>query len=169
MAIGKYFVAQFRWSKTVWVISILTTLLLIGSGFIYLIIPDAAMGWERYLLMSLMVPLPAILFCTSPRYLCLYGNELIVKRWVGRVTIYTKDIISIEQAERGVILRSKRTMGNGGMFGYYGYFHSRKYGKFRMFASELSNLYLIRTLKQSYVISCSNPELIAELRERIKK
>ena len=168
MAVGKYYISPLRWSKAVWAISIIITLILIGTGFIYLIIPDAVMGWERYLLMFLMVPLPAILFCISPRYICLYGNELIVKRWVGRVTIYTKDIISIEEADRGVILRSKRTMGNGGMFGHYGYFHNRKYGKFRMFAGELSNLYLIRTPKQNFVISCSNKELIEALKEQIK-
>lgn len=168
MAIGKYYVSPFRWSKSVWGISIVTTLVLIGVGFMYLLIPDAEMGWERYLLMMLMVPFPAIVFCTSPRYLCLYGNELIIKRWVGRVTIYTKDIISIEEADRSVILRSKRTMGNGGMFGYFGHFHSRLYGKYRMFAGELSNLYLIRTSKQAYVISCENKELIEALKEKIK-
>lgn len=168
MAVGKYYISPLRWSKAVWAISIITTLILIGTGFIYLIIPDAVMGWERYLLMFLMVPLPAILFCTSPRYLCLYGNELIIKRWVGRVTIYTKDIISIEEADRGVILRSKRTMGNGGMFGYYGHFYCRLYGKYRMFAGELSNLYMIRTPKQNFVISCSNKELIEALKEQIK-
>ena len=169
MAIGKYFVAQFRWSKTVWVISILTTLLLIGSGFIYLLIPEAVIGWERFLLMFLVLPLPAILFCTSPRYLYLYGNQLVVKRWVGSVTISTLDIISIEEADRWTVMRSTRSMGNGGMFGYYGYFHNRKYGKFRMFASEMSNLYFIRTIKSNYVISCSNRELIAELQERLQK
>ena len=168
MAVGKYYISPLRWSKAVWAISIIITLILIGTGFIYLIIPDAVMGWERYLLMFLMVPLPAILFCTSPRYICLYGNELIVKRWVGRVTIYTKDIISIEEADRGVILRSKSTMGNGGLFGYYGHFHNRQYGKFRMFAGELSNLYMIRTPKQNFVISCSNKELIETLKEQIK-
>ena len=169
MAINKLHVAPFRWSKTVWVVSILTTLVLIGLGFIYLIIPDAAMGWERYLLTALMLPLPIIFFSMAPRYLCLYGDELIVKRWVGRVTIYTKDIISIEEADRSVVMFSKRTMGNGGMFGYYGHFYSRKYGKYRMFAGELSNLYLIRTPKQSFVISCSNPELIAELQQKTQK
>jgi hypothetical protein len=168
MAIDKYYVSPFRWSKSVWGISIVTTLALIGIGFMYLFIPDAEMGWERYLLMMLMVPFPAIVFCTSPRYLCLYGNELIIKRWVGRVTIYTKDIISIEEADRSVILRSKRTMGNGGMFGYFGHFYSRLYGKYRMFAGELSNLYLIRTSKQAYVISCENKELINALKEKIK-
>ena len=168
MAVGKYYISPFRWSKGVWIISIITTLVLVGTGLIYLFSPDMALGWGRYLLIFLVVPLPAILFCTSPRYLCLYGNELIVKRWVGRVTINTKDIISIEEADRGVILRSKRTMGNGGMFGYYGYFHCRLYGKFRMFAGELSNLYLIRTPKYNYVLSCPNKELIEALKERIK-
>ena len=169
MAINKLHVAPFRWSKTVWVISIITTLVFFATGLIYLIIPDAAIGWERYLLTVLMLPLPILFFCLAPRYLCLYGESLIIKRWVGSVTIPIRNIVSIEEADRSVVIFSKRTMGNGGMFGYYGHFYSRKYGKYRMFAGELSNLYLIRTLKQSFVISCSNPELIAELRERIKK
>ena len=58
MAPNKYYVAPFRWSKTVWVISIITTIVLIGTAFIYLFIPDAEVGWGRYVLMALLLPLP---------------------------------------------------------------------------------------------------------------
>ena len=169
MTLNKYYIAPFRWSKTLWGISIITTLVLIGTAFIYLFIPDAEVGWGRYVLTALLLPLPLICFCLAPRYLCLYGNELIIKRWVGRVVIPTTDIVSIEEVDKKTIMFSKRTMGNGGLFGYYGHYYNRQYGKFRMFATDTSNLYLIRTHKRNFVINCSNPELIAKLREMIQK
>ena len=169
MTVGKYHIAQFRWSKTVWAISIITTLVIIGTSFIYLFIPDAVVGWERYLLMCLLLPMPIICFLLSPRYLCLANGVLIVKRWMGKKVISVRDIISIEEADRRTVMCSTRTMGNGGLFGYYGHFHNRQYGKFRMFATETSNLYLLRTAKGNYVIGCQNKELIAALKEEIKR
>ena len=169
MAPNKYYVAPFRWSKTVWVISIITTIVLIGTAIMCLITPELAEGFGRYVLTALLLPLPVVCFCLSPRYLCLYGPTLIIKRWVGSVTIPVGDIISVTEAERKTVMLSTRTMGNGGLFGYYGHYHNRQYGKFRMFATDTSNLYLIRTHKRNFVINCSNPELIAKLREMIQK
>lgn len=169
MALNKYYVAPFRWSKTVWIISIISTIVLIGTAIMCLITPELAEGFGRYVLTALLLPLPIVCFCLSPRYLCLYGPTLIIKRWVGSVTIPVGDIISVTEAERKTVMFSKRTMGNGGLFGYYGHYHNHLYGKFRMFATDLSNLYLVRTAKGNYVISCSSPELIAKLREMIQK
>ena len=168
MATGKYYVAPFRWSKMVWVISILTTILLIGTGVATLCITDTTSTWEPYMVMVLIVPLPFVCFALSPRRLYLVGDTLIVKRWVGSVTISTHDITSVEEADRWVIIRSRRSMGNGGYFGFYGYYYSGIYGKFRMFATDTANLYLIRTSRQNFVIGCSNKELIAELKSKIK-
>ena len=145
MAPNKYYVAPFRWSKTVWIISIITTLVLIGTAIMCLITPELAEGFGRYVLTALLLPLPVVCFCLSPRYLCLYGPTLIIKRWVGSVTIPVGDIISVTEAERKTVMLSTRTMGNGGLFGYYGHYYNRLYGKFRMFATDTSNLYLIRT------------------------
>jgi hypothetical protein len=169
MAIGKYYVAPFRWSRMVWVMSIITTIILIGSSIVTLCIPELASSKGVYVVMLLIIPLPVICFALAPRSLYLIGNTLIIKRWVGRVTIPTEEITAVEEADKWVVLRSTRTMGNGGLFGYYGHYHNRQYGKFRMFATDTSNLYLIRTHKRNFVINCSNPELIAKLREMIQK
>ena len=82
--------------------------------------------------------------------------------------IPTQAITSVEEADKWLVLRSTRTMGNGGYFGYYGHYYNVHYGKFRMFASEMKDLYLIRTKSRNYVINCNNKELIAELQNKIK-
>lgn len=168
MAIDKYYAARFRWSRMVWVMSIITTIILVGSSIVTLCIPELASSKGTYVVMLLILPLPIICFALAPRYLYLFGNTLIIKRWVGRVTIPTEEITSVEVADKWVVLRSTRTMGNGGYFGYYGHYYNVHYGKFRMFATETTNLYLIRTKRRNYVISCTNKELIAELQNRIK-
>lgn len=168
MAIGKYYVAPFRWSRMVWVMSIITTIILIGSSIVTLCILELASSKGVYVVMLLILPLPIICFALAPRSLYLIGNTLIIKRWVGRVTIPTEEITSVEVADKWVVLRSTRTMGNGGYFGYYGHYYNVHYGKFRMFATDTTNLYLIRTKRRNYVISCTNKELIAELQNRIK-
>ena len=151
-----------------WIISIISTIVLIGTAIMCLITPELAEGFGRYVLTALLLPLPVVCFCLSPRYLCLYGPTLIIKRWVGRVTIPTEEITSVVEADKWLVLRSTRTMGNGGYFGYYGHYYNTHYGKFRMLATETTNLYLIRTKRRNYVISCTNKELITELQNRIK-
>lgn len=168
MVIGKYYVAPFRWSRMVWVMSIITTIILVGSSMVTLCIPELASSKGTYVVMLLILPLPIICFALAPRSLYLIGNTLIIKRWVGRVTIPSEEITSVEVADKWVVLRSTRTMGNGGYFGYYGHYYNVHYGKFRMFATDTTNLYLIRTKRRNYVISCTNKELIAELQNRIK-
>lgn len=168
MAANKHYISLFRWSKMVWVTSILTTILIVGASIATLYIPDMGNSWEAYLVAIIMLPLPIVCFALSPRRLYLYGDMLIIKRWVGSVTISTHDIISVSEADRWLVLRSKRTMGNGGYFGYYGHFYNRQYGKFRMFATDTAHLYLIRTSRQNFVIECTNKELIAELQDRKK-
>ena len=169
MASNNYYVATFRWSKMVWVISILTTLLLVGTVVATLCVPEVANNKEAFVVMILILPLPFVCFALSPRRLYLIGNTLVIKRWVGSVTILTDDITSVSIADKMNILRSKRVMGNGGYFGYTGHFYSHLYGKFRMFATETTNLYLIRTKRQNFVISCSNEKLIEELKNKIKE
>jgi hypothetical protein len=164
-----YHIATFRRSKMVWGMSIITTLILIGVSVSTLCIPDVSSGWKSYLVMAIILPLPVICFALSPRYLCLFGNMLILKRWVGSVTIPIKEITSVEVADKWTVLRSTRTMGNGGYFGYYGHYYNRLYGKFRMFATDTTNLYLIRTSRQNFVISCSSKEFITHLQEAIKQ
>ena len=160
--------AEFRWSKMVWIISILTTLLLIGTMVATLCIPEVSNNVGKYAVIVSIAPLPIICFMLSPRRLYLIGNALIIKRWVGKITILTQDIVSISPADKSTILSSTRIMGNGGYFGFYGYYHNRQYGKFRMFASEITDLYLIETKRQKFVVSCTNRELIDELVGKIK-
>lgn len=168
MKTSKYLVAKFHWSKMVWILSIITTLLLIGASAYTLLISDDDGNVGKIIVMLCIIPLPAICFALSPRLLYLFGNALIIKRWIGRVTIPTEEITSVVEADKWLVLRSTRTMGNGGYFGYYGRYYNVHYGKFRMFASEMTNLYLIRTKRDNYVISCRNKELITELQNRIK-
>ena len=168
MVAGKYYVATFRWSRMVWILSIITTIILIGASMTTLLIPDEETKVGTLIVMICIVPLPVICFALSPRRLYLIGNSLIIKRWVGKVTIPTQAITSVEEADKWLVLRSTRTMGNGGYFGYYGHYYNVHYGKFRMFASEMKDLYLIRTKSRNYVINCNNKELIAELQNKIK-
>lgn len=165
---GKCHVAKFHWSKMVWILSTITTVILIGASISTLLIPNQGLEMGTLIVMICILPLPVVCFALSPRYLYLIDNSLIIKRWVGRVTIPTQDITSVEEADKWIILRSTRTMGNGGYFGYYGHYYNVHYGKFRMFATETTNLYLIRTNRRNYVISCTNKELITELQSRIK-
>ena len=133
-----------------------------------LLIPDEETKVGTLIVMICIVPLPVICFALSPRRLYLIGDSLIIKRWVGKVTIPTQAITSVDEADKWLVLRSTRTMGNGGYFGYYGHYYNVHYGKFRMFASEMKDLYLIRTKSRNYVINCNNKELIAELQNKIK-
>ena len=152
----------------VWILSIITTIILIGASMTTLLIPDEDTKIGTLIVMICILPLPVVCFALSPRRLYLFGNSLIIKRWIGQITIPTQQITSVEVADKWLVLRSTRTMGNGGYFGYYGHYYNTRYGKFRMYASEMKDLYLIRTKSRNYVINCNNKELIAELQNKIK-
>ncbi len=86
-------------------------------------------------------------------------GEIVVRQGRGKsITIPLESILSIEPVSEKVIRYSIRTFGSGGMFGWLGSFSNSQLGSFKMYATELKGLIVIKTVKTTYVFSCTERE-----------
>ena len=94
--------------------------------------------------------------CNIPRYLIVDSKSIIIIHPIGQTTIRKADITEITPLAPQDIKGSLRIFGSGGFFGWYGIFSNTKIGRYRLYSGDCKNLYLIRTIKSAYVISCKN-------------
>lgn len=94
---------------------------------------------------------------TMPRYLLLDDKSIVITHPIGQSVILKSDIIEVRAVERSELLGSIRLFGSGGFFGWFGIFRNSKFGVYRIYCGQLENLYHIKTLTKSYIISSSTP------------
>lgn len=94
---------------------------------------------------------------TMPRYLIIQNGLLIITHPIGRTVIEKSQVVKIEAIERSDLRGSLRLFGSGGFFGWFGIFRNSKFGVYRIYCGQLENLYHIKTLTKSYIISSSTP------------
>ena len=120
--------------------------------------PDTPAG--RWLV--LFVPLiPVVAWALSPCGVELEGGELRILRRAWRAASYP--LAQVEQVRRlppRWMLGTWKTMGNGGLFGYYGWFYRQ--GPVRMFASRGDRLVELVVGGGRIVVSPDDPERFVE-------
>jgi len=89
------------------------------------------------------------------------ADRITISRMASDVDIPIRDIESIEFDPDGM-KRSLKVFGNGGVFGFYGKFWNRKYGKYRAFVTDLKKVVVIRTGENIFMLSPEEPEKFIE-------
>lgn len=91
-----------------------------------------------------VIILPAVGWSIAiiPRYTEVTEEMIIVKQIWGQLVFDRKDV-EIVPIGKDDLKRSIRTFGNGGLFGYAGYFQNKKLGKYRMYVTRLKDLSLL--------------------------
>ncbi len=106
--------------------------------------------------------LPLVSWAWSPRAVVLEGGELRVLRRAWRAAAYPLGEVSeVAVLPARWLLGAVRTFGNGGFFGYYGWFW-RKGGAFRLFATRRDRLVEIVVGGKRVVVSPDEPARLAE-------
>ncbi|MBO7247653.1 MAG: hypothetical protein J6V02_04840 [Bacteroidaceae bacterium] len=132
---------------------ILTAICLVPIYYLVVRIFNAS-NWSSEILSILLLLLFAVLFTRTPYCTVVEKNTIKVKRIIGFMTI--ADISSIEPVTKEDFKHTVRTFGNGGFFGYTGYYKSSKLGKFRMLAINTKELAKVVT-KTGQVIVINYP------------
>lgn len=103
---------------------------------------------------ALMVVTLSITYFYSPKGYEVDLNDIAVIRKAGKFFISRKDIQSIKAIPDTDLAGSVRTFGNGGLFGYTGYFRNKIHGSTRWFVTQRKN-YILITMKlgKKYVLS----------------
>lgn len=162
-------IIPFHWSPHVIIISTIT-LLMISGGIVYILLAKLP-PWGWLLKAAIILPIIfAVVYCIylTPLKLILDDSHITIKKVIGCDTINTEEIVSVEEMPASLVKNSIRVVGSGGLFGYLGMFKNSIIGKYRMYATEIDNLVMIRTAKDIIVVSCrSREEFISEVKRRI--
>lgn len=110
-----------------------------------------------------MILLPVITYFYMPKFYVINEDALLVKRLAGNFRIPLSTIENVELASKEDMRLTMRTFGNGGMFGFTGYFRNSRFGRMRWFVTQRVNYIVITTNDQKkYVISPDEPEMMAD-------
>lgn len=160
---NNYISVPFHWSGGVLGITIITLVVLIGSGFYLESLKwPTIMVWLKYLLTVILLTTIIAGVFYMPIRLKANNEKIEVKRLFCSLEVPLNEIVEIKQLSKFDMDGSIRTFGSGGLFGYLGRFKNDRLGNYTMYATELNNLILIRTNNKKYVFSCSRSKEFVE-------
>jgi hypothetical protein len=152
------------WSTSLKVTSAVGTVLILGVGIgAYRAIPVPTGFTHQFGLVVAMI-LPALLVGSLLFMVTGYeveGTELYVKRLLSstRISLQGLDRVWLEPA---VCKGSIRIFGNGGLFSFTGLFYSKRLGRYRLFATDISRSIVLILPSRVVVITPAQPETFIE-------
>ena len=141
--------SSFKWDAAAIIITIIFDAVLISC-----VISAFRCSIVLFEIIALLVTLLCALF--FPIRLIVTEDTIKIRRPIGTVKIEMKDVLScsIIEDEKRFFDHIIRTFGSGGAYGYWGYFHHDKYGRFRFFVTHRKQCFLVRLKDgKSYAIS----------------
>lgn len=160
---NNYISLPFNWSGGVWAVTIVTLVVLAGTGFYLESLQwPRSMLWLKYLLTIIFLTTVIVGVGYMPIRLKANDEKVTVRRLFGSLEIPLNEVIETRRIFKSDINGSIRTFGSGGLFGYLGRFKNDRLGNYTMYATELNNLILVRTSNKKYVFSCSRPQEFVE-------
>ena len=164
MSKKQFYTVPFVWDKTLWAMTFACFALWIGlSGwFVFQIFTtDNDSEMIGSLIILNVVFIPTILACEglAPQRLEIGEERIVILRRYKSVVINRNEIKSVQALSKSDFSGVVRTFGVGGLFGFFGHYHSNKLGSFRLYATSFENLYLVKLWNgKSIVFSCSEPD-----------
>lgn len=142
----------FRWSLSNFATTLICLVTLAVLNII--IIRDPNIGVVGCVVITSLIWLINItLALFTPLYVVVSRGEIVIRRAIGSLRI--KNIESIEAIDQSRLKGSIRIFGVGGFFGSWGRFRGPQIGRYRLYATQFKNLFLIRTTTgERIVISC---------------
>jgi hypothetical protein len=135
----------------------LASLLLFG-GLTYLALDKiihAQNDTDKFLASLVLAGLFLILLISylfSPRKYSIWQGELVIHRLIGNVRIPLIDITEVQKIDKRALSGSIRTFGVGGLFGNFGKYYNRKFGRMTFYVTQNKNLLLIITKKGKKIV-----------------
>jgi Bacterial PH domain len=146
-----------------------STLLLLGAALAFWVsLTRVPPGPGRLLILAGgALSLGAFVFglLLAPRGYTVSGDRLTIDRLLRPVEIPLAAIRSVEILSPDRLAGSSRTLGSGGLFGYYGRFRSQALGSYRMYATRGDRYVLVRAA-QPFVLTPDSPERFIEAIDR---
>ncbi len=140
------------WGKGLWT-STAIGCFVVGVPTVYQLVNGRLIGW--LLLAVLLVPL----VCTVRGY-TITDTDLEVARlgWTSRWPLAALQSATVE---RGVMARSLRTFGNGGLFAITGRYRNARLGAYQAYVTDSERTVVLRFPSLTLVVSPDDPESFA--------
>jgi hypothetical protein len=103
----------------------------------------------------------------APRGYSVEAGRLRIERLVAPIDIPLASIQSAARLEGEELAGSLRTIGSGGLFGYYGRFRNRSLGTYRMYATRGEDYVVVRA-DRPYVLTPDSPARFLDALERAR-
>ncbi len=150
---------RITWSKTVKIITISTTVLLIIAEYMLLTAPTVNGSLAIYI-PAIIALIILISGSQTPRSITLTDSRLVLQKLYGQIILPYNQI---EEIKPFGFKHPIRVFGSGGFCGYIGLFHKRGFGFFTSFVGNESQTFYIRMKSgKKYVFSCEDYESIIE-------
>ncbi|MFQ6091690.1 MAG: PH domain-containing protein [bacterium] len=141
----------------------------------FLLLETIVMAVVLFLTTSLKVaiPLSALLilgnalllvlsYLYAPQGFLLDETSITGVRKISPVQIEIGRIQGVSRIEKDRFMKSTRTFGNGGLFGYYGSFRNKELGSFKMYATH-GNCGVLIEADRKYVLTPDRPKEFVEV------
>ena len=151
------------------IITVFILLLLLFIGYQILDRGEGPVTIGRAILDSLLFFVVVFCYFYSTKGYSIQNGKLVIERPIGKKVISLKKLKGIydyKKIEKGFTMR---TFGNGGLFGYFGYFTNDKIGRFKLFSTKRKDFYILDFGKEKIGISPDQPEFVEALKGYINK
>ena len=152
------------WPTGLKITSVVGTVLILGAGIgAYRAIPVPT-GFTHQFGLAVAMILPAVLVGSLLFMVTGYaveGTELYVRRLLSSTCISLQGLKRI-WIEPAVCKGSIRVFGNGGLFSFTGLFYSKRLGRYRLFATDISRSVVLILPSRVVVITPAEPEAFIE-------
>lgn len=145
------------WGITLKTISGVTSLILIGIAVVGLL--TGPKGNWIWVLSMVGIPLCILLITAlfTVRGYVLTPNALLVKRLVWNTPISLQGLQTVE-ADSNAMEGSIKTMGNGGLFSFSGFFRNKRLGSYRALATDRRRCVVLKFDRNVIVITPDKPQ-----------
>ena len=107
------------------------------------------------------------LFAFGPSGYSFHGRDLLIRRRAWAPFRVPLAGLTAATVSPGAMRKSLRTFGNGGVFGFTGWFHNSRLGRYRAWVTDPKRAVVLEFPDRTIVVSPGRPHLfVDELRER---
>ena len=164
---GRFFYAA--WSSGVFFITLVVTVFLLCLPLLVFAAPKFA---PPRLVVWMVILLPVLVLGSSALFAAfsyeITDTHLLIRRllWTTKIPLPLGVTAEFEpHAMKG----SLRIFGNGGIFGFYGWFWSTRLGRYSAYVTDMSRSVVIRAGSKTIVVSPDRPEEFVELMRSTRK
>ncbi len=163
----KHITFNIKWTKSVWITSVLVMVLLAGCLYGVLFESRTNLLFFKLPIALLIVASIAVCYYVSPLSICFSETHLKIRRGGRSLIIPYKEIV--DTGRFTFRPTTVRVFGSGGFLGYTGTFSNNELGLFTACIGDTSRTFYIKTMKgKTFAFSCEQPDLLlSQLREKI--